>query len=267
MKLLAANLRPRDIVHLEGARECRDRRRRNRRLDQRRAASARDGERGRHQVRSLRRRRHLQAHALSRLAQARRRIRRQGHVGSGRRADAAEDAARRRLHPRRLHDGHRQDHRGEYPRREVQSESEGHAPGQRAARADRRRGRAQRQPRARRRHRESRGPEASSTSRTRRASSTAKRMPSPPSRRATTRPATSSSSATKDPRAVPACARCCRRPRRSTGRAWRQRRADHRRPVLGRHARASASAMSGRKPPMADRSASCAKATSSSSTP
>ena len=52
-----------------------------------------------------------------------------------------------------------------------------------------------------------------------------------------TRQATCWSSAMKARAAGRACAKCCRPRRRSTARAWRQGRADHRRAFLGRHAR------------------------------
>ena len=60
MELLARNIRPRDIATRKAFENAARRRRRDRRLDQCRAASAGDGERGRHRVRPVRRRRDLQ---------------------------------------------------------------------------------------------------------------------------------------------------------------------------------------------------------------
>ncbi len=125
MALLARNIRPRDDLHPRSVRECGRRGGGHRRLDQCGAASARDGERGRHRVRPVRCRGDLQAHALSRVAEAGRRICRQGHVGSGRRAHADAHAARWRLSPWRLHDGDRQDRRRKSQGCGVQSEPEG----------------------------------------------------------------------------------------------------------------------------------------------
>ena len=59
--------------------------------------------------------------------------------------------------------------------------------------------------------------------RARRGCSIARRIASPRSRRARSTKARCSSSATKGPRAAPACARCCRPPPRSTARAWARR--------------------------------------------
>ena len=71
---------------------------------------------------------------------------------------------------------------------------------------------------------------------------------------AITRKARFSSSATRDPRAAPACARCCRRRRRSMARAWATRWPSSPMGVSrARHA-ASASAMSGRRRRLAVRS-------------
>ena len=82
------------------------------------------------------------------------------------------------------------------------------------------------------------GHEATCASRAPRCASTARRRPSPRSMRAPTRPATSSSSATRVRRAAPACARCCRPRRRIYGQGMgEQGGADHRWPVLRRHAR------------------------------
>ena len=111
--------------HPQGVRECRHGGGGHRRLDQCGAASARDGERGGHQVRSVRRGGDLQEDALYRLAQAGRQICRQGHVGSRRRADADAHPAGCRAAAWRLHDRHRQDHGGKSERREIQSRPEG----------------------------------------------------------------------------------------------------------------------------------------------
>ena len=112
MKLLEMNLRPRDIVTRKSFRECGHGGGGHRRLDQCGAASARHGERGRHQVRPVRCRGDLQEDALSRFDEAGRQICRQGHVGSGRRADADARAAGCGPAAWRLHDRDRQDHRG-----------------------------------------------------------------------------------------------------------------------------------------------------------
>ena len=88
-----------------------------------------------------------------------------------------------------LHDGHGQDHGGESQGRRLQSQSEGDRAGEQSAFAHRRRGGAERQSRARRRDREDRGPEAHQASRARRGCSTAKRIASISSRRATTKKA------------------------------------------------------------------------------
>ncbi len=88
MELLARQHPPARHRHPQGVRECRDGGGGDRRLDQCGAASAGDGERGGHQVRPVRRGRDLQADALSRRPETGRQICRQGHVGSGRHADA-----------------------------------------------------------------------------------------------------------------------------------------------------------------------------------
>ena len=84
---------------------------------------------------------------------------------------------------------------------------------------------------------------------------------------ASTRKATCSSSATRAPRAAPACARCWRPPPRSTARAWAARSRSS--PTAASPARraASASAMSARRRRSAARSRWSATATSSRSTP
>ena len=79
------------------------------------------------------------------------------------------------------------------------------------------------QSRAGGRDREGRRHEDAALHRHRRCASIARRTRSPRSSSAATRKATSSSSATRGRRAVPACARCCRRRRRSTARAWARR--------------------------------------------
>ena len=80
--------------HPQGAGECRGGRRRDRRLDQRRAASAGDRQRMRHQVRSVRRRRSLQKDTLYRGFETVRPLCRQRYVRSWRRSAADEDVAR-----------------------------------------------------------------------------------------------------------------------------------------------------------------------------
>ena len=89
--------------------------------------------------------------------------------------------------------------------------------------ADRRRGRAEGQPRAGRGDREGRRPAQPAVRRAPRCASIPRRRPSRRSRPAPTRRATSSSSATRGRRAARACGRCCPRPARSTARAWAKR--------------------------------------------
>ena len=93
------------------------------------------------------------------------------------------------------------------------------------------------------------------------------RMPWRPSSSARSRTARSSSSATRGHAADPACARCCRPRRRSTARAWATRWRSS--PTAASRARraASVSATSGRRPPSADPLGWSATATSSPWTP
>ena len=93
--------------HPQGAGERRGGGRRDRRLDQCRAASAGDRQRMRHRVRSVRRRRGLQKDALYRGFETGRPLCRQRHVRSWRRSAADEDAARPWLLPWRLPHRHR----------------------------------------------------------------------------------------------------------------------------------------------------------------
>ena len=160
------------------------------------------------------------AHALHRRPEARRPLRGQGHGRGRRRADAAEDPAGRRPAPRRLHDRHRQDPAREPGRRGLARRPGGDPPG-RPTRC---------RPPAAWSACGARSPPTAPSSRWRACStpstaarpgcSTARRPASPPSRRATTRKATCWSSATRAPRAAPACARCCPPPPPSTARAW-----------------------------------------------
>ena len=83
--------------HPQGARERRDGGGGLRRLDQRGAAPAGHRARVRNQVRPVRRRRDLQAHALRRRPEARRALCRQGPVRGRRHPAPDEDAARPRL--------------------------------------------------------------------------------------------------------------------------------------------------------------------------
>ena len=126
--------------------------------------------------------------------------------------------------------------------------------GQQAAHHDRRRRRPEGQSRARGRDREGRRHERAEIHRPgallRRRGSLLRGG----QEQASTRKATCSSSATRAPRAAPACARCCRPPPRSTARAWATRSRSS--PTAASPARraASASAMSARKPRSAARS-------------
>ena len=113
MELIRQEHPPARHRHPQGARERRDRRRGLRRLDQRGPAPAGDRARMRHRVRPVRRGRDLQAHALHRRPEARRPLRRQGHVRGRRHPAPHEDAARPRLPARRLHDRDRPHHRRE----------------------------------------------------------------------------------------------------------------------------------------------------------
>ena len=119
MSLLANNIRPRDIVTRQALENAATVVACIRRLDQRRAASAGHRPRGRHRLRSSCRGRDLQAHALHCRPQARRPLRRQGHVRDRRRAGLDADVAGRGLPARRLPDRDRQDHRREPGRREL----------------------------------------------------------------------------------------------------------------------------------------------------
>ena len=87
--------------HAQVARECRRRGRRDRRLDQRRAAPAGDRPRSRHPLHARRCRRGLRAHAADRQPAARRQVPRGRSAPGRRRAVGAEGAARRRLSARR----------------------------------------------------------------------------------------------------------------------------------------------------------------------
>ena len=156
MELVARNLRPRDIVTREGARECGDGGCRLGRLDQRRASPAGDRARMRAEVRSFRRRRDLQEDALYRRPQAGRPLRRQGYVRGGRRAAPHEDASRQRLPPWRLHHGHRTDDRRQPQGRALEPRAGRDPRGEQAALADRRGGRLAGQSRARGSDREGR---------------------------------------------------------------------------------------------------------------
>ena len=148
------------------------------------------------------------------------RYRRQGDGRGGRRADAADDAARRRPHPRRLHDRHRQDDRENLEGRDL-----AHRPGRHP-------------PRLRIRFSETGGvvglkgslaPDGAIVkiaglktqaprprARVRRRGSLLRRRRAP---RLQAR-AKCSSSATRVRRAAPACAKCSRPPPPSTARAW-----------------------------------------------
>ena len=142
--------------HPQGARERRDGGGGLRRLHQRGAASAGHRARVRHQLRPVRRRRNLQAHALRRRPEARRALRRQGPVRGRRHSAADEDAARPRLPARRLPDRDRPHHGREPGLRAVERRPGRGAPGGRADHADRRRRRPEGQPRPRGRDREGR---------------------------------------------------------------------------------------------------------------
>ena len=146
-------------LHARSLRERRRHRRRHRRLDQRGAASAGHGARGRHRLRPVRRRRDLQAHAVHRRPQAGRQVRRQGRVRHRRRAADPEGAARRRAAARRLPDRHRPHAEAEPREGEVQHRPEGRLSGLEPDHPDRRRRRPQGHARARRRHREGGRPE------------------------------------------------------------------------------------------------------------
>ena len=91
-----------------------------------------------------------------------------------------------------------------------------HPAARRPDQGDRRPGDPARQPRARRQRRQARRPRAPLRRRGRRACSSARRTRWRPSPTGGSRPATSSSSATRAPPAAPACARCSASPRRST---------------------------------------------------
>ena len=118
--------------HPQGAGKCRRRGVGFRRFDQCRAASAGDRARMRHQVRSVRRRRSLQTHAVYRRSEAGRPLCRQGHVRGRRHSAADEDPARPRLSARRLHDRHRPHHRREPQEGEVEQGSGRRSSGQQA---------------------------------------------------------------------------------------------------------------------------------------
>ena len=113
--------------------------------------------------------------------------------------------------PQRGHDhGHRPDDRRARPRGNRDRGPARRPPARRAAEADRRPGHPARQPGARRLRRSSSRATRSCHHSGPRASSTARRRPSPRSRTAASRPATSWSSATRARPAAPACARCSR---------------------------------------------------------
>ncbi len=97
MELITRQIRPRDIVTRKALENAAVGGRGLRRLDQRGAASAGHRARVRNQVRPVRRRRNLQAHALHRRPEARRALRRQGPVRGRRHSAPDEDAARPRL--------------------------------------------------------------------------------------------------------------------------------------------------------------------------
>ena len=94
MELIAANIRPRDIVTRARAGKRRRGRRRIRRLDQCCAASTGDRPRMRHQVRSVRCGGNLQKDTVCRRFEARRPLCCQRHVRSWRHTASDEDAAR-----------------------------------------------------------------------------------------------------------------------------------------------------------------------------
>ena len=192
--------------HAEEHRERLRRRRRDRRFDQCRTAPARDRARGRHPLHARRRRGGLPAHAAASAICSR--------AGASSRVTCTMPAACRGAHA--LLDGgylH-----GDALTLSGRTLAETHAatpgPGRRASCADgephhteRRRGGAQGQPLPRRRADQDRGLKELG-SQARRVSSSARRSAPRPFAGATTAPATSSSSATKAPRAGPACARC-----------------------------------------------------------
>ena len=219
MDLVRMNLRPRDIVTRKALENAAATGCGLGRLDQCGAAPAGDRARVRHRVRPVRRRRGLQKDTVYRRSETGRPLCRQRHVRGWRHTAADEDAARPRLPARRLHDRHRPHHRREPEVREVES-----GPGRRPSRrqADhrhRRRRRPQGQSRSGRRDREGRrhvDPEVHRPGALLRRRGGLLRGGR---RRAPTRKATSSSSATRGRAAAPACARCCRPPRRCTGRA------------------------------------------------
>ena len=164
-----------------GLRERRGRRGGDRRLDQCRPASAGDGARVRHQVRPARRGEDLQEDALHRRPQAGRKVRGVRSLQCRRHSHRHQGAARCGPPARRRADGDRQDAGREPQGREVPGE-----PGRRLSReelphADRRRGRAEGQPRTRRRHREGGGHAPIWSSPVRRAASIPRKPRSTPS--------------------------------------------------------------------------------------
>ena len=218
MDVLRRGLRPSQIVTPRVVRE-RDRGgRRDRRIDQRGAAPAGHRARSGRRARPRRLRSHQRARAAARGSEAGRPLRRRRTCI----APAAPGSSRSGCQAAGVLHGDAMTVTGstigeEAAKADGNAGTGGRAPAGVAAEADRRPRDSARQPRARRLRRQGCGPRLREPIAGPRACSTAKKPRSRPSRPAASRPATSSSSATKDRRADPACARCSASPARSSG--------------------------------------------------
>ncbi len=205
--------------HEEGDRECDRIGRDDRRLDQRRAASARDRARGGNRARHRRLRSHQLAYAAARRSETGRTVSRDRDVQCRRHSANRKTAEGSRTAPRERNDRDRQNDRRR-SRHCARDRGAGSRASSRVADQENRRpGNSERQPRARRMRHQGRRPRAHDCIADRRAFSTAKTMRSKRSTRRRSRRATSSSFATKVRAAHPGCPRCSASPRPCRDRA------------------------------------------------